>query len=106
MKDVINEPVGVTGDKQVTLHDVEKAIVRAGAGLGWQMRPVDPGVMEGTLYLRKHVAVVNITYDTRTFSIKYKDSTNLNYDGTNIHSNYNGWIENLSRGIQTQLLNL
>lgn len=104
--DVVNEPVVVTGQKQATLDDVEKAIIRAGAALGWKMRPVGPGVMEGTLHLRKHVAIVAITFDTGTFSIKYKDSTNLDYDGTNIHSNYNGWIQNLTRGIQTQLMNL
>ena len=62
--------------------------------------------MEGTLNLRSHTAIVDITYDTRTYSIKYKDSTNLGYDGRNIHSNYNGWIENLDKGIQTQLVNL
>jgi len=106
VRDVINEPVVVTGEKQATLDDVERAIVRAGSALGWRMRPVAPGQMEGTLNLRSHTAIVDITYDTRTYSIKYKDSTNLGYDGRNIHSNYNGWIENLDKGIQTQLVNL
>jgi hypothetical protein len=31
------------------------------------------------------------------------DSTNLNYDGTNIHRNYNGWITNLDKAIRSQL---
>jgi type IV pilus biogenesis protein CpaD/CtpE len=106
VRDVINEPVVVTGQRQATMEDVEKAIVRAGSALGWRMRPVAPGLMEGTLNLRSHTAIVDITYDTRTYSIKYKDSTNLGYDGKNIHSNYNGWIENLDKGIQTQLVNL
>ena len=106
VRDVINEPVVVTGQRQATMEDVEKAIVRAGSATGWRMRPVAPGLMEGTLNLRSHTAIVDITYDTRTYSIKYKDSTNLGYDGRNIHSNYNGWIENLDKGIQTQLVNL
>jgi hypothetical protein len=87
----------------LTMEDVATAINRAGATLGWQMQETSPGHMIGTLHLRKHVAVVDVTYDTRTFAIVYKDSTNLDYDGTNIHKNYNGWIQNLERGIRTQL---
>ena len=36
--------------------------------------------------------------------ITYKDSINLDAgtDGT-IHKNYNGWIQNLNKGIVTQL---
>lgn len=86
-----------------TLDEVSKAIIRAGAGLGWQMAPVKPGEMVGTLHLRDHVAVVDITYDTKTYNINYKNSDNLNYDGQNIHKNYNGWIQNLDRAIKVQL---
>ena len=31
------------------------------------------------------------------------DSSNLQYDGKTIHSNYNGWIQNLDKAIRTQL---
>jgi hypothetical protein len=93
----------VSAPKPVTIDDVERAITRAGAGLGWQIVSRAPGKMEGVLALRAHRAVVDITYDTKTYSIKYKDSSNLDYDGTNIHSNYNGWIQNLDKAIRTQL---
>lgn len=88
-----------------TMQQVEKAIVRAGRTLGWRMHPKESGRMEGVLYLRTHMAKVDIMYDTSKYSIKYKDSSNLEYDdktGT-IHSNYNGWIENLNKAIQVQL---
>lgn len=88
------------------MDEVGKAILRAGGTLGWQMKQVEPGYILGTLKLRSHVAVVDVRYTTQNYSIKYKDSTNLNYDGTNIHSNYNGWISNLDRAIKTQLANL
>ena len=93
----------VSAPKPVTMQDVERAITRAGAGLGWQIVPREPGKIEGTLALRTHRAVVDIVYDTKSYSIKYKDSSNLDYDGTNIHSNYNGWIQNLDKAIRTQL---
>jgi hypothetical protein len=99
-------PVETPGGKPPTLAEVEKAVVRAGTALGWKMQPVRPGVMVGTITLRRHTAIVDVTFDTRTFNITYKDSVELDYDGTNIHRNYNGWIQNLDKGIRAQLLNL
>jgi hypothetical protein len=101
---VSDAPVAVAASKaNVTLDDVSRAISRAGQALGWQMKATTPGHLLGTLTLRTHVAIVDVDYSTTSFSIKYKDSTNLDYDGTEIHSNYNGWIQNLEKGIRTQL---
>ena len=89
-----------------SLDDVGKAIQRAGATLGWQMKQTKPGHMLGTLYLRKHVAVVDVNYSAQSYSVNYKDSTELDYDGQNIHPNYNGWIQNLDKAIKAQLSNM
>jgi len=89
-----------------TSKDIKKAIIRAGASLGWNMKSIKEGQMIGTLNLRKHVAVVDITYSKNNYSIKYKSSTNLDYDGVNIHSNYNGWIQRLNQNIQVQISTL
>ena len=93
----------VTNKPNATAEDVRQAIVRAGLGLGWQMKNAGPGHMIGTLNLRQHVAIVDIGYDRNSYSIRYKDSTNLNYDGTNIHRNYNSWIQRLDQQIKIQL---
>ncbi len=93
----------VTNVGNASLSDIQKAIVRAGGGLGWIIKEKSPGKMVGTLHLRDHVAIVSISYNTKEYSINYMDSTNLNYNGSTIHSNYNGWIQNLNRAIQTQL---
>ena len=85
------------------LDEVGKAIQRAGVALGWQMKETKPGHMLGTLVLRKHVAVVDVNYSVKSYNIQYKDSTELGYDGQNIHPNYNGWIQNLDKGIRAQL---
>jgi hypothetical protein len=77
-------------------------IKRAGAGLGWVMEEVRPGVIQATLNIREHQAVALIDYTPTTFSIHYKNSVNLKYDGNQIHSNYNGWIQNLERAIVAQ----
>lgn len=97
-----------TSNANYDLSDVTKAIQRAGVGLGWQMKEQTPGHIVGTLILRTHVAVVDITYTLDEYSINYKDSTNLKYDPSNntIHKNYNGWIQNLTNAINAQLVTL
>lgn len=100
------ESAAVVANKPASMQDVEKAIMRAGLGLSWQMTVKAPGKIEGVLVLRTHRAVVDITYDEKSYSIKYKDSANLDYDGTVIHKNYNGWVQNLDKGIKTQLSTL
>ncbi len=89
--------------KAVDSAEVKKAIIVAGAGLGWQIRPVSDGHLLGTLFLRDHMAQVDIHYTPSSYSIRYKDSKNLKYDGTNIHSNYNGWVQRLQQTINAQL---
>lgn len=93
-----------TNKPHASLDDVEKAIVRAGAGLGWQMRKIKPGLIDGTLYLRSHVAEVSIPYSTQEYSIRYKNSQNLNYQAGQIHKNYNSWVQNLDNAIRSELL--
>ena len=77
-------------------------IRRAGVGLGWAMEEVRPGLIRGTLNLRTHQAVVDIPYDRQRFSIQYASSRDLNYDGSTIHSNYNGWVQRLEQTIIAQ----
>ena len=56
-----------------------------------------------TLNVRKHMARVAIAYSTRSYSITYKDSHTLAYDGATIHRNYNKWVRNLKILINRQL---
>lgn len=92
-------PIGSSLD----MNAIAEAIQRAGASLGWSITPEAPGKMTGTLQVRQHVAVVDITYDTKSFDIQYKDSTNLMYSGGQIHRNYNRWVKRLEDEIREQL---
>ena len=102
---VNNAPINVSSSNY-DLSDVTKAIQSAGLGLGWQMKEETPGHIVGRIYLRTHMAVVDITYTLDDFSINYKDSNNLKYNAGNntIHKNYNGWIQNLTNAINAQLV--
>lgn len=97
--------VSSTG-KQLSSEQVRGAIVRAGGGLGWVMRDAGANHIEGTLNLRKHMAQIDIQYSPKSYSINYKNSQELNYDGSTIHQNYNGWIQRLQQRIQAELSTL
>ncbi len=88
---------------KLSLLTVEKTIVQSGAELGWVMKPVHPGLIEGTLNVRSHQAVVDITYDESSYSINYKSSMNLKQQGGQIHGRYNTWIKNLQQAIDRKL---
>ena len=85
------------------LDDVATAIQRAGTSLGWRMDRVQPGLMYGTLRVRSHVAIVSVIFNTTHYTIRYRDSTGLSYDGESIHPNYNSWVKRLDEAIRTQL---
>jgi len=97
-----------TYNSKISNEDVYKAIKRAGLSLGWIVKKVDNNIALATLNLRTHTAIVEIKYDLKNYSIKYKSSINLRYDKANntIHSNYNGWITNLNNAIKVQLSGL
>ncbi len=100
---VSNASVVASTGQNVTQNQVKQAITRAGAGLGWVMRDQAPGHIVGTLNLRQHMAMVDIKYDAKSYSITYRDSQQLNYADGQIHQNYNGWVQNLQQAINTQL---
>lgn len=97
---VTDAPVTVSGK---SADQVKSAIVRAGTQLGWQIVEVKPGMLMGTLKLREHVAVVDIPYSSSKYSILFKSGVNIGEKDGQIHRNYNGWVQNLDRGIQSQL---
>ena len=95
----------VAPNNKVTTDDIYKAIARAGASLGWNMQKKSDGVILATLNLRDHQAVVIIKYTKENYSIMYESSVNLKFDAKDqtIHSNYNGWIQNLENAITAQV---
>ena len=103
IQNVDSVPVSSSANKPLTAAEVRAAIVRAGAGLGWIMKDAGPGTINGTLILRTHTAEVQIPYSATSYGIVYKSSTNLQESAGKIHRNYNGWVQNLNRGINAQL---
>ncbi len=103
IRNVTDAPVTNAAGKTLTPDQVKSAIIRAGATLGWQMKEAGPGMLVGSLALRTHTAEIQIPYSSSSYSITLKSSTNLDQKGDQIHKNYNGWIQNLTNGINAQL---
>ena len=88
----------------LTMTQIKKAIIRAGAKRNWIIRESSAGVMEGLLNVRKHMVKVDIRYDRNEYSITYNASANMKHKAGLIHKKYNAWVQNLNTDIQTQLL--
>lgn len=101
--DVIDVKVIPPAGTNLSMGEVRTAIERAGRSLGWQLAAERPGLFSGRLSLRSHVAVVEIEHDAKTYSIRYRDSSNLVTPDGQIHPAYNDWIEKLDRAIREEL---
>jgi len=96
-------PVPEARSGQLTLGEVGNAVIKAGQGLGWEMHPKSPGHIVGTYNYRTHQAAVDILYSPSDYTIQYRSSVNLNYDGRTIHKQYNAWVEELATAIDAEI---
>lgn len=89
----------------LTQQQVGKIIAVTATKIGWRVNMGNPGFMTASVDTRSHIAVVSITYSATSYSIAYKSSTNMQYDGSSsqIHRNYNRWVKRLNDNIQTNL---
>lgn len=98
------EPIQVPAGK--SMEEIKKAVHKALFNKEWQARDIGPGHVQGkhtkTDKKMSYTAVVDVKFDTKTVTISYKDSENLNYDAKEqtIHKTYNGWAKNLEREIR------
>ena len=112
VESVVKEPYGpatYANAGKRTLGDYEKAIIRAGTYRNWISKTVAPGQIEATNVIRgNHTVVVDIAFNTETFSIDYNRSTNLKWDPTTrtIHPNYNSWMKLLEADIKAEIQRL
>lgn len=86
-----------------TTEQVKAAIIEAAQSKGWVVEDAGDGQLIANLDNRGHQASVTITYDATSYSISYRDSKDLKYDGQNIHRNYNRWITLLRDRINQNL---
>ncbi len=88
----------------LSLEQVQAAIMKGSIQKGWVPSVVKPGLVEASIQVRTHQAVVSIPYTQGDYDIIYKSSQNLDESDGKIHRNYNRWVVNLSASIQEELL--
>jgi hypothetical protein len=87
----------------LTQAQIRQAILKAAADREWIAKEAGDGHIVAAVYVRNHMAEVDINYGPNQYSITYKNSDNLLYDGTMIHRNYNKWIKLLDAEIKEEL---
>jgi hypothetical protein len=102
IQSVSDMPISTTKSNP-TLGEIGKVIISAGVSLGWQMKETKPGNIVGTYSTQNLIAVVDVNYSTKSYSIVHKDSTGLSYTGQTVHERYNMWVRNLDQRIRAQL---
>ncbi|MCW8328965.1 hypothetical protein MD588_09100 [Photobacterium sp. SDRW27] len=99
---VLNQPVPNT----ISTEQLVKKITKAGLVRGWQVQKEAKDQLTADIHVRSHYVAVNISLHDNSYDITYRDSKNMKYDeasGT-IHRKYNGWVGNLNKDIQRELL--
>lgn len=98
------QDVPIEAKSNPSLGDVSKAILTASLAAGWQANEIRPGNIVALYKIRSHLAVVDITYTTKSYNITFKEGdAGLKYDGQTIHQNYNDWVQNLERVIRVHV---
>lgn len=105
----LQNPTGLTvrGANGQTLAEaqVRQAILAGAKEKGWIAREMSPGLITASLAVRSHLAEVEIPYSGSSYSIIYKNSTNLDYNSKDqtIHNQYNNWVNYLRLAIDARL---
>lgn len=90
---IIDKPIVSGSGKSLTMEQVADALAGAARYKNWTVAEVEDGYLRAQIQVRQHFAAIDIRYTTETYSITYRDSKVLKYDGTRIHRNYNKWIK-------------
>jgi hypothetical protein len=85
--------------KRLTDQEIGQRISQAVSRRDWNCVRTCPKTLICHLDKRTHKAVVQVDYNHEYFSINYVKSTNLKYEGGNIHPKYNQWIRNMEGDI-------
>lgn len=102
----ITQETGTLVNAPLSIEDVRKAIEVACLGRTWLPKEIKPGLIQARLVVRgKHTVIVEIPYSAETYSINYKDSSNMEYNPEKgkIHPNYNKWVSLLQTDINTNI---
>ncbi len=97
--------IQTTSGEDLTLEEVQDFFIQAASYKGWTAKIIEPGHIVASITVRRHFAQIDVTLSPTTYSIVYKDSRELKYNGEKIHRNYNKWIKLLDDQFRLNLTN-
>ncbi len=83
---------------------VGAAVDRALAARNWVVTERRPGETDATLIGSEFRADITVRYTASSYSVVYRDSEGLDYDGAKIHRHYNNWLNNLRISIEREII--
>lgn len=83
---------------------VGAAIDRALQARGWVVTERRAGETDATLIGGDYRADITVRYTASSYSVVYRDSQGLDYDGQKIHRHFNNWLNNLRISIERELI--
>lgn len=103
VKKPMNTPVIMVSsvNPNISTARLKTVIIEACTRHGWAINSSTDSNIEATLnHNGKETVTVDIPFSREQVEIKYKGSTNMRYDGSNIHRSYNRWVKNLEVNIR------
>jgi hypothetical protein len=93
--------------KPIDADTVKQAITGAATAKGWTIAAVEDGKLQATNSVNGHSVTVDISYAPASYTIRYAQSLNMNYEMTGtqpaIHPTYNAWVKDLKLAIDAAL---
>jgi hypothetical protein len=105
-----NEAVATSSGKPLSAEQLKQIITKVAQGKNWVVTPMQGGKLSALLSWKnnKHSIVTEISCVENHYSIKYKNSINMNYevldDGPVIHPYYNRYVTDLHNAIRAEML--
>jgi len=108
LKRVNSESYGWGPQQGVTLAKVQATMEKTAYDLGWEVVDTKPGsfTAKRSWDYDKHNIAVDVVYDLKAFSIRYKDSKAMGYDGRSIHHPYTVMVAALEDKIKAKVSTL
>lgn len=92
--------VAFESNNNTSMQSLERVITAAFKEELWTVENSTPGHLEAWILVTgRHYAQVDVIYDLNKYSIMYKDSKVLMYNGKKIHNNYNKWVKKVEQHI-------
>lgn len=101
MQEIIDSPFPWPPGKAATMEQAQHAVMAGLTAKGWTATVPAPGKAHGYIQKPDWRCEIDVTFNTKSYSILYSNSEHLDYDATKkvIHRNFNRWLQLLQQQI-------